>query len=346
MKSLRKLKENTFFDVSDGSTSQKLQVCSPSLLKPDNLTVGSSVIVKGCLDLSPKGQLELKANNIQVCGECVLDDGYPFLPRKVYSSEYVRQYMHLRPRTNKFAALLRVRNEATFAIHQHFKLEGYIHIHTPILTSNDCEGAGEVFTVRPECDKTLKDMAKPNVPLDEAYFNSKVFLTVSGQLHLEAVAHSLSKVYSFGPTFRAENSKSRLHLSEFYMVEAEAAFIDKLEQLTQTVEKLIKNVTEIVLNQIADDINCCAENNSAQSWINKTFPVVTYDECVDILDKNRGKYTTKFNEKIGFTKEQELFLVKHCGNVPTFVINWPKNNKPFYTRECENDPSKVLNATK
>lgn len=342
MKSLRKLKEVTFFDVSDGSSAKKLQVFVPRSLKPDNLTIGASVIVKGSLSTTLSGQLELKADSIEVCGECKLTDGYPFLPKKKYSPEYVRQYIHLRPRTNKFAALLRIRSEATYAIHQHFKSEGYINIHTPVLTSNDCEGAGEVFTVRPECEKTLKGMAKPNVPLDEAYFNTKTYLTVSGQLQLEAVAHGLSKVYTFGPTFRAENSRSRLHLSEFYMIEAETAFVDKLEQLTQMVEKLIKNVTENVLNSANDDIKCCEENTTTEDWIHKSFPVITYNECVCILNENQGKYNGLFNEKAGFTKEHEMFLVKYCGNVPTFVINWPKSMKPFYTRECESDPTKVF----
>lgn len=300
------------------------------------------MIVKGFLSSTPTGQLELKADDIQVCGECVLTDGYPFLPKKTYSPEYVRQHIHLRSRTNKFAALLRIRSEATFAIHQHFKSEGYINVHTPILTSNDCEGAGEVFTVRPECEKTLKEMAKPNIPPNEAYFDCKTYLTVSGQLHLEAVAHGLSKVYTFGPTFRAENSRSRLHLSEFYMIEAEAAFIDKLEQLTQTIERLIKRVTENVLNNASDDIKCCDENTTTQEWINKAFPVITYDECVSILDKNQGRYNGVFDEKAGLTKEHEIFVVKYCGNVPTFIINWPKRMKPFYVRECENDSAKVF----
>lgn len=300
------------------------------------------MIVKGFLSLTPTGQLEVKADDIQVCGNCVITDGYPFLPKKKYSPEYVRQYVHLRPRTNKFAALLRIRSETTFAVHQHFKSEGYINVHTPILTSNDCEGAGEVFTVIPECEKTLKEMAKPNIPFKEAYFNCKTYLTVSGQLHLEAVAHGLNKVYTFGPTFRAENSRSRLHLSEFYMVEAEAAFIDKLEQLTQIIEKLIKNVTENVINNAKDDIKCCEENTTTEEWVNKTFPIITYEDCISILNKNQGRYNGTFNEKAGFTKEQEIFLVKYCGNIPTFVVNWPKNMKPFYVRECEHDPMKVF----
>ncbi|GLV35193.1 Asparaginyl-tRNA synthetase mitochondrial [Carabus blaptoides fortunei] len=269
-------------------------------------------------------------------------DGYPFAPRKSYPPEYIRKYLHLRARTKKFASVLRVRDAATKAVHDYFNSEGYFNIHTPILTSNDCEGAGEVFSVRPENKSLLKDMIKDGVSEDEAYFDSKIYLTVSGQLHLEAMAHGLEKVYTFGPTFRAENSKSRLHLSEFYMIEAETAFISELGDVMTVIEKLVKYVTESVANKCADDIVCVSESaNVNLSWLNKPFVTLTYDEALSILDKNLNKLSSGVNKEEGLAKEHEIFLVNHCGNVPTFVINWPKQIKPFYMKQCSDDASKV-----
>lgn len=297
-------------------------------------------MVKGYLGKTPSGQVELNAEEVNVCGACPLND-YPFLPKKHYSAEYVRQYLHLRPRTNKFSALLRVRSQATRAVHEHFASEGYVHIHTPILTSNDCEGAGEIFKVLPDGKEILRNMKREGKSDDEGYFDSKAYLTVSGQLHLEAVAHGLSKVYTFGPTFRAENSRSKLHLSEFYMIEAESAFTDKIEDLIATTERLLKEVTGKVIERCTDDIELCRGDGVDCDWMTKKFPVITYDEAKQILINNKDR----INEEAGFTKDQELFLVKHCGNVPTFVINWPKASKPFYMRACDGDDEKVFGFT-
>lgn len=334
------MKENTFFDISDGSTSQKIQVIIPSTLHVDHLTTGASVVASGPLNKTPKGQLELKANKLEVPGKCPLTDGYPFLPRKSYPDDYIRQYLHLRPRTNKFSSLLRVRDAASLAIHEHLHSEGYVNIHTPILTSNDCEGAGEVFVVQPENKSLLKSMKKSGVSQEETYFDTKAFLTVSGQLHLEAAVHGLSKVYTFGPTFRAENSRSRLHLSEFYMLEVETAFSDSIEDLTNLIEKLLKGVTSRTLDKCNEDI-LKVHNKSLEdfAWVQKNFPIVTYEEAVGIVKRNEAALGKLNNE--GFTKEQEIFLAKHFGDVPTFVINWPKKMKPFYMSGCPTDDTKV-----
>lgn len=295
------------------------------------------MIVKGVLGKSPNGQPELKAEELKICGACPLNEGYPFLPRKQYSSEYVRQYLHLRPRTNKFAALLRIRSQATFAIHEYFASEGYVNIHTPILTSNDCEGAGEIFKVLPANTFTLSEMKKAGKSDDEAYFDQKAFLTVSGQLHLEACAPALSKVYCFGPTFRAENSRSRLHLSEFYMIEAETTFMDTMQELMGSIERLLKATTERIIATCVDDIEVAKENPVSYEWITKKFPVITYDEAKQILSRQ----TEVCKEQNGFTKEEEVSLIKYCGGLPTFVVNWPKNMKPFYMKTCEDDENKV-----
>lgn len=342
VKSLRKMKQNIFLDISDGSSDHKLQVTFPSENKPKNLTTGASIKVKGCLTRSPKDQLELTADEITVVGSCVIADGYPFAPRKSYPPEYIREYLHLRPRTNKFASLLRTRHVATKVINDYFDLEGYFHIHTPILTSNDCEGAGEVFSVQPENKKLLKSMVQKGMPLDEAYFNTKAYLTVSGQLHLEAVAHGLSKVYTFGPTFRAENSKSRLHLSEFYMIEAEVAFVDQIQELCDIIEHFVKNITKNIITKCGSDIDLIQTNAKQDySWLDKKFIVMTYEEALKFLDKHRDSLNLPVNYQQGFTKEDEILLVEWNGNVPVFIINWPKDNKPFYMKQCPHDSTKV-----
>ncbi|CAH1140392.1 unnamed protein product [Phyllotreta striolata] len=338
IRSLRKQKENVFIDISDGSTNQKLQIIVGSKLVPKNLTTGASISTSGVVQLSPKGQKEINAQEISIYGDCIVTDGYPFAPRKEYTSEYIRQHLHFRPRTNKFSSLLRIRSSAQCHFHNYLTSQGYVNIHTPILTSNDCEGAGEIFQVIPDNEKLIKSMKKEGQSPEEAFFNGKTFLSVSGQLHLESAAHALTKVYNLGPIFRAENSRSRLHLAEFYMLEAEIAFLENLEDLVVCVEDLVQNVTKMLLDSNESDImNLNKENKRDFSWMDKKFVVLTYEEAENILIKEGKEY----NPIDSISKENELFLVKHCGNIPVFVINWPKNIKPFYMKECPGDNTKV-----
>lgn len=318
-----------------------MQIIIAQNVAPKNISTGASISTSGVIQLSPKGQKELNAEEITIHGDCVVSDGYPFAPRKQYTPEYIRQHLHFRPRTNKFSSLLRIRSNAHISFHNYLTSQGYINVQTPILTSNDCEGAGEVFRVLPENQALVKSMAKEAQSLDEAFFDTKTFLTVSGQLHLEAAAHGLSKVYTLGPTFRAENSRSRLHLAEFYMLEAEIAFIDRIEDLMSPIEKLIKNVTKMVLDTNENDISVCRNDGTVNfAWLEKDFAVMTYAEAENVL-KNHQEFENGFRTENGITKEHEFFLVKHCGNIPVFVINWPKDIKPFYMRECPNDTSMV-----
>lgn len=343
------MKDKYFVDLSDGSCNTNLQVVVPKN-KISNLNTGASICASGILDKTSKGQLEIQANSIEIIGDCIVTDGYPFAPRKVYHSDYIRQYLHFRPRTNKFSSVLRVRNSATLAVHNYLNSEGFILINAPILTSNDCEGAGETFSVCPESNALLESMAKSKTSEKNViFFNKKVFLSVSGQMHLEAAAHGLSKVYTLGPTFRAENSKSRLHLSEFYMLEAEIAFVDNLEALCSYVESLIKNITKNVLNTNSGDINSVLQieenikNNF--SWLEKEFIRINYDDVSKILLENNHKFKTKFDVSTGLGKEHELFLVEYNENIPTFVINWPASLKPFYMKLVENDKVKNFHST-
>jgi len=189
VRALRHMKNNIFVDVSDGSTCKMLQVVIPKSAKPNNLTYGCSISAEGELALAPNGRTELHATDVRVIGTCkILEDNYPFVPRKKYDQDYVREFLHLRPRTRSFASLLRLRDLTTAIIGDYLRERGFINIHTPILTSNDCEGAGEVFLVKPYNDALLKIMKKEGQSENEIYFNNAAFLTVSGQLHLETVA--------------------------------------------------------------------------------------------------------------------------------------------------------------
>lgn len=326
-----------FADVFDGSSANKLQVVIPKNLETNSLTYGSSVHISGKLTRSPKGQLELAAEKIKVYGECVVTDGYPFNPRTSHPPEYIRQYLHLRSRTNYTSAILRVRSALTKHIHDYFHKKNYTLINTPILTSNDCEGAGELFKVQPDSDVTIKAMMQEGRDKDSAYFGSKTFLTVSGQLHLESMCRGMGNVYTFGPIFRAENSRSRLHLSEFYMIEAELAFCETLNQLQCEIEELLKYVFHEIRNTNEADL-CLIDkdNKNPPSWLEKQFITMTYDEAKAILNKNAIPSTEE-----GLNKEQELALVKHCGDVPVFVIRWPKKLKSFYMKEADGDNDKV-----
>ncbi|XP_006747714.1 probable asparagine--tRNA ligase, mitochondrial [Leptonychotes weddellii] len=249
IRSVRSQKEVLFLHINDGSSLESLQVVADSSFDSRELAFGSSVEVQGQLVKSPskKQDVELKAEKIEVVGNCDAK-AFPFKYKERHPLEYLRQYPHLRCRTNALGSILRVRSEATAAIHSFFKDSGFVHIHTPIITSNDCEGAGELFQVEPS--------SKIKVP-EKNFFNVPAFLTVSGQLHLEVMSGAFTQVFTFGPTFRAENSQSRRHLAEFYMVEAEISFVESLQDLMQVMEGLFKTATMTVLSNCPEDVELC-----------------------------------------------------------------------------------------
>lgn len=202
----------------------------------------------------------------------------------------------------------------------------------------------QVFIVRPDNLNLLKEMSKPNITLENSFFDKKVYLSVSGQLSLEAMTHGLGNTYTLGPTFRAENSRSLHHLSEFYMLEAELAFIKNIKELTRFIEKMIKTITENIINNCEKDLENCQKKLDIKQnyeWLNKNWETITFDDAYKILkEKISNELQTKINQNEGFSKEQELILVKYF-NSPVFVINWPKAIKPFYMKTMENDESKV-----
>uniref|UniRef100_A0A182NQN0 Aminoacyl-transfer RNA synthetases class-II family profile domain-containing protein n=1 Tax=Anopheles dirus TaxID=7168 RepID=A0A182NQN0_9DIPT len=289
------MKGNLFVDINDGSVANNFQLV---INKEKNIDTayGSSIDACGVIVASPKNKLELHVDTLKELGKCPLTEGYPFYPKKSYPPEH----------------------EATRAFNEYLQQGGFVQIHTPVLTSNDCEGAGESFVVKPLNDQLLKNMAKENVPVEHAYFDRATFLTVSGQLHLEAMSHGLDKVYTFGPTFRAENCKSNIHLSEFYMLELEEAFMNTLEELALRVEDMLKVVTKSVLERSASDLSLVRKlttDNTLETsfqWIEKPFHRMTYAEAMSVLKANENKLKSPVRPEEGINKEQELFLVEHC----------------------------------
>lgn len=342
VRSVRSQKEVLFLHVNDGSSLESLQVVADSSFDSRELTFGSSVQVQGQLvkSLSKRQNVELKAEKIEVIGSCEAK-AFPIKYKERHPLEYLRQYPHLRCRTNALGSILRVRSEATAAIHSYFKDNGFVHIHTPVITSNDCEGAGELFQVEPS--------SKMKVP-EENFFDVPAFLTVSGQLHLEVMSGAFAQVFTFGPTFRAENSQSRRHLAEFYMVEAEIAFIDSLQDLMQVMEELFKATTEMVLANCPEDVALChrfiapGQKDRLEHMLKNNFLIISYTEAVEILKQASQNFT--FTPKWGedLRTEHEKYLVRHCGGTPVFVTNYPAALKPFYMRDNEDGPQPTVAA--
>uniref|UniRef100_A0A8C5EKB4 asparagine--tRNA ligase n=1 Tax=Gouania willdenowi TaxID=441366 RepID=A0A8C5EKB4_GOUWI len=340
VRSVRTQKAHIFLHVNDGSSLQSLQVVAGAELNDQLLTFGSAVEVTGILKKSPhqKQAVELEAQRIHVIGECDPVD-FPFKIKERHNLEYLRQFPHLRCRTNAFSSLLRIRSEATAAFHSFFKDNGFVQIHTPVITSNDCEGAGELFQVEPS---SVGDAHR------EFFFSVPAFLTVSGQLHLEVMSGAFSRVYTFGPTFRAENSQSRRHLAEFYMVEAELGFLRSLNDLTKVMEDMFKSTTEQVLARCVEDVDLFhrhvtpGHRASVDAMLKSSFPVMSYSEAVEILGRSTENFT--FPWGCDLKTEHEKHLVKHCGNVPVFVTDYPYRLKPFYARANQDPPQNTAAA--
>eukprot|EP00079_Xenopus_tropicalis_P011066 XP_002936592.2 PREDICTED: probable asparagine--tRNA ligase, mitochondrial isoform X1 [Xenopus tropicalis] len=344
VRSVRAQKEVLFLHINDGSSMENLQIVAEPDLKNSSVSFGSSVEVQGMLvkSLHKKQNVELKAEGIRIIGPCDSVD-FPFKLKERHSPEYVRQFPHLRCRTPTFSSLLRIRSEATAAIQEFFKTNGYTHIHTPIITSNDCEGAGELFKVE-AANKS------PAAGEESSFFGVPAFLTVSGQLHLEVMSGAFSRVFTFGPTFRAENSQSRRHLAEFYMVEAEISFTESLEDIMQVMESLFKTTTATLLARCPDDINFFSKYVSPgqkevlDKLLKNTFIVMSYTEAINILKKAKCPFQYKPEWGCDLQTEHEKYLVKHCGEVPVFVINYPLELKPFYARDNEDGPQQTAAA--
>ena len=350
-RTIRDMKTFGFIELNDGSCFKNLQVVMDANTL-DNYkeiagqNVGAALIVTGTVVLTPQAKqpLEVKAVSIAVEGPSAPD--YP-LQKKRHSVEFLRTIQHLRPRTNLFSAAFRVRSVAAHAIHCFFQDRGFVYAHTPIITASDCEGAGEMFQV------TTLDLA--NVPMTEDgqvdysqdFFGKKASLTVSGQLNAENFAMAFGNVYTFGPTFRAENSNTARHAAEFWMVEPEMAFAD-LNDYMDTAEDMIKYIIRFVMERCPDEMNFFNSfvdkglKERLEHVASSDFGRVSYTEAVELLKKVNDKFDYKVEWGCDLQTEHERYLTEQVFKKPVFVTDYPKEIKAFYMRQ--NDDGKTVAA--
>ncbi len=348
----RELKGFAFIEVNDGSSLSNLQVVlNPELPDYDlllkQLNTGASVEVAGVLvpSMGKEQRIELKAQALQVYGEAD-PETYP-LQKKRHSFEFLRTIGHLRSRTNSFGAVFRVRNACASAIHQFFQERGFLWIHTPIITKSDCEGAGELFTVTSLDLKDVPRTADREVDYSQDFFGGPAYLTVSGQLQVETMAMAFSNVYTFGPTFRAENSNTSRHLAEFWMVEPEMAFCD-LQGNMDLAEAFLKHVFKFVLETCPEDMaffNQRIDNSvlaTAENIINNQFERITYTEAIALLEKADHPFEYPVSWGLDLQSEHERYLAEQLFKKPVIVADYPVEIKAFYMRL--NDDEKTVSA--
>ncbi len=326
-----------FIDFSDGTCQEHLQVVYDEKLSNFNeikkLLVGCAISVTGKIVESKGNQdIEMQATKIELLGDCPED--YPIQPKR-HTREFLREQAYLRPRTNLFQAVFRVRSLAAYAIHQYFQERGYVYFHAPIITASDCEGAGEMFQVT-----TLPlDKIKGEVDYSKDFYGKLTGLTVSGQLEAETFALAYKKTYTFGPTFRAENSNTKVHASEFWMIEPEIAFCD-LDGDMDIMEDMLKYVVKYVLDNAPKEIEFFdkfVENGLKEKLtklINSKFTRIDHEEVIKILKEApvKWEFTPEYGEDIA--KEHEKYITEYF-NGPVFIKNWPKDIKAFYMKQNE-----------
>ena len=351
VRTVRDMKNFGFIELNDGSCFKNLQVVmeAGALENYKDIAaqnVGAALIVTGTVVLTPEAKqpLELKATAIEVEGTSTPD--YP-LQKKRHSVEFLRTIQHLRPRTNLFSATFRVRSVAAYAIHQFFQERGFVYVHTPIITASDCEGAGEMFrvtTLDPENPPRNED---GTIDYTQDFFGKPANLTVSGQLNAENFAMAFGDVYTFGPTFRAENSNTQRHAAEFWMIEPEMAFTD-LKGDMDVAEAMIKFVIKEVMRKCPDEMaffNSFVDKGLIERLehvASSDFGRVTYTEAVEILEKNNDKFDYKVFWGCDLQTEHERYLTEQVYKRPVFVTDYPKEIKAFYMRM--NDDGKTVAA--
>lgn len=332
----RDSKACSFLEITDGSCFKGLQVVVdarlPSAVLLPRILTGASVEIIGDLVASPAAgqQWEVQAKEVKLLGEA--DASYP-LQKKGHTPEFLRTIAHLRPRTNLFGSVFRVRSKMAFAIHRFFQERGFFYIHTPVITSSDCEGAGEMFQVT-----TLK----PNTPTkpEQDFFGRPTYLTVSGQLQGEAFACALGKIYTFGPTFRAENSNTTRHAAEFWMIEPEMAFYDLADDMT-LAEENVRYLVQAMFDECPDELeffNKFIDKGLVarlQQTLAKPFERISYTDAVDILLKSGRAFEHPVAWGEGLQTEHERFLAEEHVQGPVTIFNYPKGIKPFYMRQNE-----------
>lgn len=334
----RKQKEFGFISFYDGTYFSNIQLVYDNKLKDfeqiQKLHIGSAITVTGVLVESPKSaqEFEIQVKNIILEGDCPED--YPIQPKQ-HSREFLREVAYLRPRTNLFQAVFRVRSVAAKAIHDYFQDRGYVYFHAPLITSSDCEGAGEMFQVTTlDLDRIAKS---GKVDYSKDFFAKKASLTVSGQLEAETFALAYKKVYTFGPTFRAENSNTKTHANEFWMIEPEMAFCD-LDGDMNVMEDMLKYIVKYVLENCKSEIEFFdkfVENGLIEKLtklVNSKFTRITHEEVITILKNADKKWEFEPNYGEDIAKEHEKYITEYF-NGPVFITDWPKDIKAFYMKQ-------------
>ncbi|WP_114296568.1 asparagine--tRNA ligase [Anaerobacterium chartisolvens] len=351
VRTVRDLKTFGFIELNDGSFFKSLQIVFEegkisNFKEITRLTVGASIIAEGTLVETPgaKQPFEIHASKVEVEGECPVQ--YP-LQKKRHSFEFLRTISHLRPRTNTFSAVFRVRSMMAYAIHKFFQEKGFVYVHTPIITGSDCEGAGEMFRV------TTLDMDKPprdeqrEVDFSKDFFGKQSNLTVSGQLAAEAYCMAFGRVYTFGPTFRAENSNTARHAAEFWMIEPEMAFSDLNDDM-ELAEEMLKFIIKYILDNAAEEMeffNSFIDKgllDRLNGIVKSDFAHVSYTEAVELLEKEKNIFQYPVEWGKDLQTEHERYLTEKVFGKPVFVTGYPKDIKAFYMRM--NDDNRTVAA--
>ena len=344
----RKQKEFGFIDFSDGTAFKHIQIVYENKLKDfdqiQKLHVGCSIKVVGKVVPSEgKQDFEIKASEVVLLGDCPED--YPMQPKK-HSREFLREQAYLRPRTNLFQAVFRIRSVAAFAIHEYFQKNNYLYVHTPLITTADCEGSDQMFKVTTLDFNNLPKGEDGKVDMSKDLFGSLSYITGSGQLHGETFALAFQKIYTFGPTFRTENSNTKTHANEFWMIEPEIAFCD-LEELMNIEEDMLKYIVKYTLDHCSDEIDFCDNfvekglREKLEKLVNSSFTRITHKEVIDILKKSKEKWEFEPSYDEDIAKEHEKYITEYF-NGPVFITNWPKDIKAWYMKV--NDDNKTVAA--
>ncbi len=351
VRNLRDSKAFGFIDLNDGSYFKTVQVVFERDIVDNydeiaSQNVGAALVVTGILTLTPEAKqpFELKATKVEVEGTSTPD--YPLQPKR-HTVEFLREQAYLRPRTNLFSAVFRVRSEVAFAIHSFFNQRGFVYVHTPIVTGSDAEGAGEMFRVTTLDLDNLPKTEDGKVDFSQDFFGKSTNLTVSGQLEGETYAMAFGNIYTFGPTFRAENSNTARHAAEFWMIEPEIAFADLNDDM-----ELAWDMIKYIINHVMD--NCQAELQFFNSFVDKglldrltalrdaDYAKVTYTEAIEILEKSKAEFKFPVYWGVDLQTEHERYLTEQVYKKPIFLIDYPKEIKAFYMRQ--NDDGKTVAA--
>lgn len=328
-----------FLNVNDGSYFESLQVVYDQNIENFNdvskFRVGVSALITGTIRLTPemKQPIELHATCVKMIGDCPED--YPIQPKR-HTREFLREVAHLRPRTNLFSAVFRIRSVAAYAIHNYFQERGYVYVHTPLITCADCEGSDQMFKITTLNQNKLPLTKDGKVDFSKDLFGKQAFITGSGQLHGETFAMAFGDIYTFGPTFRTENSNTKTHANEFWMIEPEMAFCD-LEGLMDIEEEMLKYIVKYVLEHCEKEIDFCDQfvekglKNKITSLLNSSFTRITHHDVIDILKKADVKWEFEPDYSEDIAKEHEKYITDYF-NGPVFVKDWPKEIKAYYMK--------------